>query len=170
MSFNVEVEGGNSVRLPTGGKYCPEDIIVTATGGGGATNCKIVDFTLAKSSGWIKLLTLDADVLAHINDASFTVVLSKTDGYVYEWYAGSMYIASNTPWGMAGTYPAYGFSGIEASETSSQPHAIYYPPNSTDTSSAIGGKGQFRVSGSDYYFKPGDGYIKAGQYRLTFMW
>ena len=34
MSFNIEVEGGKSVRLPTAGKYCDRDIVVTATGGG----------------------------------------------------------------------------------------------------------------------------------------
>lgn len=33
MSFNIEVEGGKSVRLPTAGKYCEQDIVVTATGG-----------------------------------------------------------------------------------------------------------------------------------------
>lgn len=33
-AFNVEVAGGSSVRLPTAGKYCDRDIIVTATGGG----------------------------------------------------------------------------------------------------------------------------------------
>lgn len=35
MSFNIEVEGGKSVRLPTSGKYCDRDIVVTAIGGGG---------------------------------------------------------------------------------------------------------------------------------------
>ena len=30
MSFNIEVEGGKSVRLTTKGKYCDRDIIVTA--------------------------------------------------------------------------------------------------------------------------------------------
>ena len=30
--FNIEVNGGVSVRLPTGGKYCDRDIIVTAIG------------------------------------------------------------------------------------------------------------------------------------------
>lgn len=35
MSFNIEVEGGKSVRLPTAGKYCDRDIVITATGGGG---------------------------------------------------------------------------------------------------------------------------------------
>lgn len=34
--FNIEVEGGKAVRLPTAGKYCDRDIVVTATGGGSA--------------------------------------------------------------------------------------------------------------------------------------
>lgn len=34
MSYNITVEGGTSVRLPTAGKYCDRDIIVTAEGGG----------------------------------------------------------------------------------------------------------------------------------------
>ena len=33
---NITVEGGTSVRLPTAGKYCDRDIIITATGGGGS--------------------------------------------------------------------------------------------------------------------------------------
>jgi hypothetical protein len=38
MSHNITIEGGTSVRLPTAGKYCDRDIIVTATGGGGYTD------------------------------------------------------------------------------------------------------------------------------------
>lgn len=40
MSHNITVEGGTSVRLPTAGKYCDRDIVVTATGGssGGDTD------------------------------------------------------------------------------------------------------------------------------------
>lgn len=34
MSYNITVECGTSVRLPTAGKYCDRDIVVTATGGG----------------------------------------------------------------------------------------------------------------------------------------
>lgn len=33
--FNIEVQGGTAVKLPTAGKYCEKDIIVTAIGGGG---------------------------------------------------------------------------------------------------------------------------------------
>lgn len=32
MSFNIKVKGGKSVRLPTGGKYCDRDIVITADG------------------------------------------------------------------------------------------------------------------------------------------
>lgn len=38
MSFNIEVESGTSVHLPTAGKYCDRDIVVTATGGGGGSD------------------------------------------------------------------------------------------------------------------------------------
>lgn len=34
MSHNIVVPGGTTVRLPTAGKYCDRDIIVTAEGGG----------------------------------------------------------------------------------------------------------------------------------------
>lgn len=34
MSHNITVEGGTSVRLPTAGKYCDRDIVITAEGGG----------------------------------------------------------------------------------------------------------------------------------------
>ena len=37
MTHNITVEGGTSVRLPTSGKYCDRDIVVTATGGGSVT-------------------------------------------------------------------------------------------------------------------------------------
>lgn len=33
MSHNITVDGGTSVRLPTAGKYCDQDIIITAVGG-----------------------------------------------------------------------------------------------------------------------------------------
>lgn len=35
MSHNITIEGGTSKRLPVAGKYCDQDIIITALGGGG---------------------------------------------------------------------------------------------------------------------------------------
>lgn len=34
MSHNITIEGGKTVRLPTAGKYCDRDIVITAEGGG----------------------------------------------------------------------------------------------------------------------------------------
>lgn len=34
MSFDITIPGGQSRRLLTGGKYCPDDIVVTVTGSG----------------------------------------------------------------------------------------------------------------------------------------
>ena len=50
MSFNITVEGGSSVRLPTAGKYCDRDIVVTATGGGDDVARSIVDKTITAYS------------------------------------------------------------------------------------------------------------------------
>ena len=49
MSFNIEVQGGSSVRLPTAGKYCDRDIVITATGdgsGGGSSATTISGINL----------------------------------------------------------------------------------------------------------------------------
>jgi hypothetical protein len=43
MSFNIEVEGGSAVRLPTAGKYCDRDIVITATGGSGGGDPDLPD-------------------------------------------------------------------------------------------------------------------------------
>lgn len=50
MSHNITVEGGSSVRLPTAGKYCDRDIIITATGGGGEVKLQSKTVTPTKST------------------------------------------------------------------------------------------------------------------------
>lgn len=169
----AEMSESGTKTLKTKGCYCAEDIAVTyspSSTGGGETNCKIYEITLAKASGWILLTTLDAEVVEHINDASLVVCLSRVSAYAYEWYAGSMFIASNTPWGYNGSYPSYGFSGRESSTTACQADHVYYPANNTNWNLGIGGKGAFCVEGDQYWIKPTDGFIAAGTYRLTFTW
>lgn len=173
----AKLDSEGSKTLKTGGCYCENDIVVsysppTSGDGGGSdeNNCRVYEITLAKNSGWILLTELDADVVAHINDASLVVSLTNVSPYAHEFYAGSTYIASNTPWGCNGSYPTYGLSCRESSATACQANFIYYPPNNTDTNVPIGGYGMFRIDGYKYYFKPSDGFVRAGTYRLVFTW
>ena len=58
MSWNIEVEGGSSVHLPTKGKYCDRDIVVAAKGGGGGSGdlpagYSRVDYIQFNGASWI---------------------------------------------------------------------------------------------------------------------
>lgn len=55
--FNIEVQGGSSVRLPTAGKYCDRDIIVTASGGGG-TEEKVKGIIFSEFTGIYNMPTV----------------------------------------------------------------------------------------------------------------
>ncbi len=53
--FNITVEGGSSVKLPTSGKYCDRDIVITATGSGGGeinTGTCSISITVPSSSNY----------------------------------------------------------------------------------------------------------------------
>lgn len=171
----AEMSEESTKTLKTSGKYCEGDISVSYTppAGSGETEevrSKVYTFTLAKKSGWVELVTLDADVLAHINDATLKVMLCINDAYSYVNYSGCCYVATNTAFAKSSSYPVYGYAHRQAAETTNQNTNIFYPANNTGTSESLGGNGIFRVNGSKYYIKPGDGYIRNGTYTLVFTW
>lgn len=164
-SVIAEIDNGRYTKtLKTKGCYCEDDITIDY-----APRSKTYEITLAKASGWVLLTTLDAEVVEHINDDNLAVSLIKISEFNSETYAATMAFASNNQIGIVNTYPVYGLANRQNSTAISQ-GAIFYPPNSTTTSVSLGGLGQFRLSGSAYYFRPADGYIQSGTYRLTFTW
>lgn len=62
--FNIEVEGGSRVRLLTGGKYCPNDIIVTSRGGAANNQDKTIteNGVYTADEGYTGLGTVTVDV------------------------------------------------------------------------------------------------------------
>ena len=48
MSITIEVESGSTARLLTRGKYCPKDIVVTATGGDGSGGDEVAELLTNK--------------------------------------------------------------------------------------------------------------------------
>lgn len=53
MSYNIIVDGGSSVRLPTAGKYCVRDIVVTANGSGGGELTPVATSLIRRGIGYI---------------------------------------------------------------------------------------------------------------------
>lgn len=71
-THNITVQGGTSVRLPTAGKYCDRDIIVTAEGGGGGINVTLPTRTV---------MVVDND---YAGDIKVTVLVNEGGKLVYK--------------------------------------------------------------------------------------
>lgn len=162
----AEMSTGESKTLVTKGKYCEDNITVDYS-----PRFKSYEITLPKSSNWVLLTALDAEVLEHINDSSLIVSLKNQDPYSYTFFGGNTFICGNDMIGWYNTaYKAYGLANRTAAETSTTVSPIFYPANSTDTDIALGGMGRFRVNEGKYYIRPADGFVYPGTYRLTFTW
>lgn len=165
-SVIAEMEKAGTKTLNTGGYYCEGNVEVSY-----APRSKTYEITLAKSSDWVLLTTLDAEVLEHINDPKLIVALTLASEYVYTYYAGNAFVVGNSPIGYYNAdTPVYGMCNRTNRETTISITAVYYPANKTDTSTTLGGNCMFRLNGGKYYMRPGDGYVYPGTYRLTFTW
>ena len=132
-------------------------------------NSKTYTITLAKSSGWVLITQLDQEVLDHINDDTLVVTLTNMSAYVYSWYTGYMYMCANKVIVNYGSN-VYGMAQRMQSETNCATGPIVYPANNTPRGDKEQKFGKFAIEGSNYYLAPGDGFIAAGDYRLTFTW
>lgn len=163
----AELAEGQSKTLKTAGTYCENDIDISYT-----PNFRMYDVsvTTGTSNIWHLLIELDAETLAHINDPTFTVFFNiYANEHIYQWYSCSSFSASNTPFMHENQYPLYGYSSREQTETIATPAFIMHPANYTGTT-VLGGLGAFRVEGNKYYVRPGDGFVKKGNYKLIFYW
>ena len=88
MTHNITVEGGTSVRLPTAGKYCDRDIIVTATGGGSVNKpTTISGINLHNVETDIPNTYLDMDRVIAFNGWITTDFIPVEDGKFYLIYS-----------------------------------------------------------------------------------
>lgn len=88
--FNITVEGGTSVRLPTAGKYCDRDILVTATGGGGVSEpATISGINLHDTETDIPNTYLQGSTVKTYNGWTTTDFIPVEDGKFYLAYSVS---------------------------------------------------------------------------------
>lgn len=137
MSHNITIDGGSSVRLPTKGKYCDRDIVITATGGGGGDSEKEVAALLGNTmtelnnsivtslrtracQGGTKLVTVNLPNVTSLGSYAFyqcsglvTVKLPKlTSVSTQTWYSCTN--LKHADCGQLGNIPAQTFNACSA--------------------------------------------------------
>ena len=90
MTHNITVEGGTSVRLPTAGKYCDRDIVVTATGGGSVSKPATINGINLHNAGTdIPNTYLDGAAVIAFNGWKTTDFIPVEEGKFYLVYSTS---------------------------------------------------------------------------------
>ena len=91
MTHNITVEGGTSVRLPTAGKYCDRDIVVTATGGGSVSEPSTISgINLHNTETDIPNTYLSGAAVVAYNDWTTTDFIPVEEGKFYLAYSTSV--------------------------------------------------------------------------------
>lgn len=171
MAQNITIAGVSYPDVPS--------VNLAKTGGGTAEyidateiKCQIFEFTLAThQSSNVTLGTLNAQALAHVNDTNFTVAmvnLTPSSVVVNDDFRLTAQNNSNAP--AQGSYPVYGSGNRKATATTVQNLPCYYPPNSTDNATGLGGLGKIWHSGATLYYKSNGYFLGAGTYRVIITW
>lgn len=135
-------------------------------------NAYIATVTIAvHQSANTVLCTLPDEVYAHRNDNSFSVLLKNTTPSQLVTYDDFDILANNNPDSpKQGTYPVYGVSQRKNSDTSIGRGPIYYPPNSTDNTTSLGGNCKIWLNGKILNYKPVGYYLGAGTWNVVVSW
>ena len=137
-------------------------------------NCYVTTKTLAThQSTNVTLCEIPANVYAHRNDNSFAVAMYNLTPSGLENYDEFMVMANNNPDNPVtnSNYRVYG-CGLRKTTASIiiQPNNVYYPPNSTDDTTNLGGLGKFWIDGNNLMYKSASYFMAAGTYKIVFSW
>ena len=135
-------------------------------------NCYITTTTLAShQSTNVTLCEMPSEVYAHRNDDSFSVSLinlNPTNIGDYDEYTITANNNRNNP--LSGTYPVYGCGLRFTTPSRVQANLIYYPVNSTDNVTSLGGLGKFWISGNNLMYKSNGYFLGAGTLKIIITW
>lgn len=135
-------------------------------------NCYITTTTLAThQSTNVILCEMPSDVYAHRNDNTFSVTMYNLtpnlaqDSDVYMVMANNN---QNNPG--SGNYPVYGSAPVKSNSTTVRTNPIFYPPNSANDDTGLGGLGKFWISGNNLMYHASPYFLSAGTYKIIFTW
>ena len=135
-------------------------------------NAQILEFTLSNQQSTNVLIgELSDNAYAHIDDDSFAVLMYTITPSATT--ASSEYfiaVQNNSEYpAVSSGYAVYG-SGMRYTGTVAQYQAVFYPPNSTNNTTSLGGLGKFFHSGKSLYYKSAGYFLSAGTYRVVISW
>ena len=130
------------------------------------------NFTLdTHQSTNVKLCTLPDYVYSHINDTNFSVTmrminfsnLQVNDDYF-------IYATNNSSAPTQSSQIVHGVLQRKASANLVQNNWCYYPPNSTDNKTSLGGFGKIWHDGNELKYKSNSYFLGAGTYEIIISW
>lgn len=181
MAINKVVYGGNTLVDLTGDTAAAADVaagkrfhLPNGEQASGSLNCQILEFALASHSAQnVTIGTLSDEAYAHIDDTNFSVTLINTTPDLIannDDYRISVYNNPNLP-KASGTNTVYGNGNRKVSvSVTVQNLPCYYPPNSADNSTSLGGIGKVWHNGKTLMYKSASYYLAAGTYRVVLTW
>lgn len=156
----ADVASGRRFHLPNGEQET------------GTLKCQIIEFTLAAhQSTNVTIGTLSDEAYAHINDDNFSVSMINTTPSGLENYDDFFVLTqNNAELPKMNAYTIYGVGARKTGASAVQYQFCYYPPNSTDNTTGIGGVGKIWHNGKTLYYKSASYFLGAGTYRVVITW
>ena len=119
--FNIEVAGGTTVKLPTAGKYCDRDIIITATGTAGGGGELPTGYTRAGYAQFNEDLSFDTGIVCNENTKIKIVYTRDSDNAMYLYgvvnsgntASITAYLSSGGTWRFGGKGASYNVTANE---------------------------------------------------------
>ncbi len=164
----------DAIRLKTGkaAKLTFPEMVAEINSLGSSVNAYIAIKELSThQSGSVPLVSLPDSVYEHVNDDDFSVTLinlTPEDLQNYDEFIVSVINNPDSP--KQGSYPIYGIGARKNSATSAGTGVIYYPPNSVDSNTSIGGMSKIWLNGKVLTYNSCGYFLGAGKLKIIVSW
>lgn len=165
---------GNAIRSKTGKSAAltlPEMVAeINALSAPASAYVAIKELSSHQSAN-VPLCTLPDSVYAHKDDDDFTVTLINLTPSSLENYDEFVVTVSNHPDSpKQSSYPVCGVGARRNSASSVSVNPVYYPPNSSDNNTNLGGIGKIWLNGKVLTYKSAGYFLGGGTLKIIVSW
>lgn len=164
----------DAIRSKTGkaAKLTLSEMVAEINSLGSSANAYIAIKELSThQSANVVLCELPDSVYAHKDDDTFSVAIINLTPELLQNYDEYLLITSNNPESpKQSSYPVHGVGVRKNSSTGVGSYHIYYPPNSSDNTTSIGGLGKVWLNGKNLTYKSAGYFLGAGTLKIIVSW